>query len=192
MNTVFVKAWNDFLLDCAGVIRRSFHKKKLCPLQPPSADEKYLGNACISSLQCGSGKKSMELEQMVSNKFAPVKFVAKRTCDERIIMRSARNVSQNIIIRSAAHDAFYHTMVIPAQELKDIHQDIDNLRRIKITKQMNPLETRMNPDSSSGIYVVGEARAHARLVDDNRKKATRDKLVKKAATEQRNLAGRVN
>ena len=98
MNTVVVKAWNEFLLDCAGVIHRSFHKTKLCPLQSPSADEKYLGNACIASLSCGSGKKSMELEQMVSTKFAPVKYVAKCTCDERIIMQSARNVSRNIII----------------------------------------------------------------------------------------------
>ena len=107
-------------------------------------------------------------------------------------MQSARNVSQNIIIRSAAYDAVYHTMIIPDQELKDIQQDVYNLRKINITKQMNPLETRMNPDSKSGIYVVGEARAHARIVDKSRKKATRNKLAKKAATEQRNLAARDN
>ena len=44
----------------------------------------------------------------------------------------------------------------------------------------------MNPDSSSGIYVVGEARAHARRVEINRSNVAREKLSKKAATENRN------
>ena len=57
---------------------------------------------------------------------------------------------------------------------------------------MNQLKTRMNPDSSSGIYVVGEDRAHARKVEDNRKKAAQEKLAKKAATEKRNSTARDN
>ena len=129
---------------------------------------------------------------MVSNKFARVKFVSKHTCDERIIMQCQKNVSRNIIIQSAAYDAVYETLVIPAQKLKDVQQEIANLRQIKITKQMNPLETRMNPDSTSGIFVSGEARAHTRIVDKNRKKAAREKQVKKAAAEQRNLTNRDN
>ena len=192
MNTVIVAAWSDFLLDSAGIIRRSFFKTKLCPLQPPSADNKYLGNACVASLQCGTGKKSKELEIMIHDKFAPAKFSSKRTCDEIIIMRSQRNFSRNILIRSAAYDALYKTVVIPAQELKDIQQEIDSQRKIRITKQMNPLKTRMNPDSSSGIYVAGEARAHARLVEINRSNAAREKLNKRAATEKRNSTSREN
>ena len=50
----------------------------------------------------------------------------------------------------------------------------------------------MNPDSSSGIYLSGEARAHARIVNKDRKKAAREKQVKKAAAEQRNLTNRDN
>ena len=69
---------------------------------------------------------------------------------------------------------------------------MSNLKQIKITKQMNPLQTRMNPDSSSGIYVSGEARAHARMVNNNREKAAREKQAKKAATKQRNLTNRDN
>ena len=119
---------------------------------------------------------------MVSEVYAPAKLTAKRTCDERVIFRSQKNLSCNIIIRSAAYNAVYETLVIPGQQLKDIQQDINNQKKIKITKQMNPLETRMNPDSSSGIYVVGEARDHARVVEENRKKAAQEKLAKKAAT----------
>ena len=148
MNTVIVAAWSDFLLDSAGIIRRSFFKTKLCPLQPPSADNKYLGNACVASLQCGTGKKSKELEIMVNDMFAPAKFNSKRTCDERIIMRSQRNFSRNIIIRSAAYDVLYKTVVIPEQELKDIQQEIDSQCKIRITKQMNRLKPQMNPTAS--------------------------------------------
>ena len=184
MNSVLVKTWDDFKVDSAGIIRRSFDKTKLCPLQTPSADTKYLGNACISSLQCGTGKKSKELESMVSDVYAPAKLLAKRTCDEHVILQCRKNWSRNIIIRSAAYDAVYQSVVVPAQELKNMQQDIDNQKKIKITKQMNPLDTRMNQDSSSGIYVCGEARAQARIVQDNRKKALEKKLATKAATEK--------
>ena len=85
-------------------------------------------------------------------------------------MQSARHVSRNAIIQSAAYDTVYHTMVIPDPGLKDMQQDIDNLQKIKITKQMNPLKTKMKPDRSSRIYVFREACAHARLVKREHKK----------------------
>ena len=129
---------------------------------------------------------------MVSGVYAPAKLRAKRTCDEYVIIQSQKNLSRNIIVRSAAYDAVYRSVVVPAQELKDMQQDIDNQKKLKITKQMNPLETRMNPDSSSGIYVCAEARAHSRIVENNRKKAAEDKLRKKAASEKRNSTARDN
>ena len=56
------------------------------------------------------------------------------------------------MICSIAYDTLYNTVVVPAQQLKDIQQEIDTLK-IKVTKKMNPKETRTYPDSSSGIYV---------------------------------------
>ena len=49
---------------------------------------------------------------------------------------------------------------------------------------MNPLDTQMNPDSSSGIYCCGEARAQARIVNNNKKKAAEEKLTRRAAIEK--------
>ena len=54
MNSVLVKAWDDFKLDLAGIIHRSFDKTKLWPVQLPCADTKHLGNACVSSIRCGT------------------------------------------------------------------------------------------------------------------------------------------
>ena len=192
MNTVIVESWSDVMLASARIIRRSFHKTKHFPLQPPSTDKKFLGNACVSSLQCGTGKKSQELESMFSEVYTPAKLSAKRTCDERVIIRSQKNLSRNIFIRSAAYNAVYKTLVIPGQQLKDIQQDIDNQKKIKMTQQMNPLKTWMNPDSSSSIHVIGEAHARARKVEDNTNKSAQEKLAKKAATEKRNSTARDN
>ena len=151
MNTVLVKTWQDFILDSAGVIRRSFVKTKLCPLQSPSANQKFLGNTCISSLQCGTGKKSQELEIMKRDTYAPAKFTSKRTIYEHIIMKTQQCHPHNVIIRSIAYDALYTSVVVPAQKLKDVQQEIDSLKKIKVTKQMNPADTRTNTKSSSGI-----------------------------------------
>ena len=192
MNTVLVKTWQDFIRDSAGVIRRSFDKTKLCPLQPPSADQKYLGNACLSSLQCGTGKKSQELEIMKRKAYAPARFSSKRTTDEHVIINNQQHHPRNVIIRSIVYDAVYKTVVVPAQQLKDVQQEIDSLKKIKITKQMNPADTRMNPNSSSGIYVAGEARAHARLVETNKKIYAQQKAATKVATQARNSTNRRN
>ena len=86
MNTVLVKTWQDFLLDSAGIIRRSFVKTHWCPVEPPSADQKLVGNACLSSLQCGTGKKSQELEIIKREAYAPAAFTSKRTTDEHVII----------------------------------------------------------------------------------------------------------
>ena len=129
---------------------------------------------------------------MVNDMFSSAKFYTKRTCDERITMRSQRNISCKTIIRSAAYDALYKTVVIPVHELKNIHLEIDSQRKINITKKMNPIKTRMNPNSSSGIYVAWEVRAHARRVEINRRNVAREKLSKKAATKKRNSAAREN
>ena len=57
---------------------------------------------------------------------------------------------------------------------------------------MNPLETRMNPDSSSGIHVAGGARARAQPVTENREKDAREKGSKRAETKKRNSTARDN
>ena len=74
----------------------------------------------------------MELEAIVSEVFEPAKLIAKRTCDERIIMRSQKNFSRNIIIRSAAYNALYETAIIPAKWLQDVQQEVDNQRKSKL------------------------------------------------------------
>jgi hypothetical protein len=64
MNMVFSSMWGRFLVKAAPVIISAFLKTKICPLQPPLNDLQYAGHACASSLQCGSGKKAVELEFM--------------------------------------------------------------------------------------------------------------------------------
>ena len=121
---------------------------------------------------------------MVSEVYAPAKLQAKRTCDEHVILQCRKVLSRNIIIRSAAYDAVYKTVVIPAQALKDMQQEIKNQKKIKIMKEMNPLDTQMHPDSSPGIYCCGEACAQAEIVENNKKKAAEEKLTRRAAIEK--------
>ena len=57
---------------------------------------------------------------------------------------------------------------------------------------MHPVDARMNPDSSSRIYVAGEARAHSRLVENNKSKHVQVQEAKKVATEERHSTLRHN
>ena len=47
---------------------------------------------------------------------------------------SLSKANGHVLIRSITYDAVYDTIVVPAQKLKDFQQEIDGLKKIKVTR----------------------------------------------------------
>ena len=105
-----------------------------------------------------------------------------RTCDETVIIRAKSSSSRNLLIRAAAYDAVYQSVVIPAQELKDIQKEIEGAKLIKLGAAADVRESRMNPDSSSGLYVTAKLRAAARRVATLKEQDKREKAEQAVRT----------
>ena len=71
-------------------------------------------------MQCGSGKKASELEAVKADAFSTATLTQERTSNEMVIIKAKNDPSRNLFIRAAAYDAVHHSVVIPAQKLKDI------------------------------------------------------------------------
>ena len=187
MNQVLVATWKRLKVDSGHVIINSYEKTNLVPLKPPSKAE-FAGHACVASMQCGTGKKSMELESVKADVFGTEKLMQERTTDEMVIIKSRNSLSRNLLVRAAAYDAVHHSTVIPAQKLKDMQQEIERAKPIKLGAAADVRESRKNPDTSSGLFVTAELRAKARRVDHLRQKDKQDAQEKAVRTAEKNAA----
>ena len=102
-----------------------------------------------------------------------------------VILKARSNTSQNLLIRAAAYDAVHKSVVVPAQELKDVQQEISNLKTIQIEDLKVQRESRMNPDSTAGLAPSAEMRLQARRMEELKE---RDK--EKAALRAVNMAAK--
>jgi hypothetical protein len=115
--------WIRFLFKAAPRVQSAFEKTNICLLQPSSSDNQYAGHACMSSVQCASGKKAFELEFMKWEVvMAPVAIETIHTCEEHIILSANLDTSCDLLIQSACFDLVKNTMVVPIQELKSVMQ----------------------------------------------------------------------
>ena len=91
------------------------------------------------------------------------------------------------MIRAAAYDVVRTSLVVPVQEMKSIQLGHQRAKEIKLGKSVVDPESRMNPDSSAGLFVNAALRVQARMVEaaKARKKAL-DK-ANKAETAKKNL-----
>ena len=164
MNEVIVDTWWRVAVESGRTIVRSFEKTNLLPLRPPS-DVEYAGFACVSSIQCGTGKKATELEIVKGEVLGSNALTEKRTSNEMVILKAKNDTSRNLLIRAAAYEVVNKTVVVPAQELKNMQQEISHAKTIQVGPAADVRESRMNPDTTSGLFVTSEIRAHARRVD---------------------------
>ena len=184
MNTVIVKMWARLTCESGSLIKRSFEKTHLVPLRPPTAHE-AASNAMISALQIGTGKKATELAILSESIMSPVTVDNITTTDPVVILKARGNTSRNLIIRSAAYDIINRSTVIPAQKIKDVMQELNRAKKVKIPNDI-PKPSRMNPDSSSGLYVTAELRLSARAVSRNKDNFNTEKAAKRIETDMKN------
>ena len=114
-----------------------------------------------------------------------VKLTSKRTRHETVIIRADNSTSRNLLICAAAYNVVYKSVVVPAQELKDIHTKINNSKGIKLGSYAHPHESRMNPDTSSGLYVTAEYRVAARRVQNLKVKDKKEKVEQDVRTAEK-------
>ena len=181
MNKVMVKMWSRLSCEAGNTIKHSFAVTNLLPLKPPSTTE-AAAHACVSAMQIGTGRKSTELSVIRERVMAPVQLLIKTTTDPHVIIRARNNESRNLLIRSAAYQIINKTTVIPAQKLKDAMQEIADSKKVAIPKKTIPTATRMNPDSSTGLYITAELRAEARIVSENKIVFNEEKARKQGET----------
>ena len=186
MNMVLVSMWERLVVESGHTIKKSFEVTNLVPLRPPTQTE-FSGYACVASLQCGSGKKAQELEVVKQEVMGTSKLTSKRTTDEKVILQAENSTSRNLVLRAAAYDIINKTVVIPAQQLKDIQLEINNAKAIKLGSYADPRESRMNPDTSSGLFVTAEYRAAARRVATLKEKDKREKVEQAVRTASKNV-----
>lgn len=170
MNGVLTDMWNRYVIRSAPVIKRSFAVTKIHPLQPPSADNEQASHAFTASLQCAGGKKAMELEHIGREALAPIKLNISLTVEPTVILHAKQCTSRNLVIRAAAYDIVRASLVVPVQEMKRITHEHAAAKNIRIGSSEVQQETRMNPDSSRGLYVTTELRAKARAVQEAKEK----------------------
>ena len=68
--------------------------------------------------------------------------------------------------------------MIPAQEFKDIQQEISNAKKLKLGPSSISKFTRKNPDSTTGLCLNSELRVKARIVSNNNKKFDAEEVKK--------------
>ena len=89
-----------------------------------------------------------------------------------VILQARTDLSYNLLIRSAAYKIINHTTVIPAQNLKDVIQEITVVKKIKIPNEI-PSASWMKSNSSSVLYITSKLRQLARSVAVNKEKRER-------------------
>ena len=79
--------------------------------------------------------------------------------------------------------------LLPNQEIKDLEQETKKQKAINLEAASKVGETsRMNPDSSAGIWMTSAMRGVARRIQDNKNRHEREKEVRKVAAVAKNAA----
>ena len=115
------------------------------------------------------------------------KLTSKRTSNDKVILQAENSTSRNLLLCAAAYDIINKTVVIPAQQLKDIQLEINKAKTIKLGLYANPRESQMNPDTSSGLFVTTEYRAAMRRVTTLKEKDKREKAEQAVRTGSKNV-----
>ena len=80
---------------------------------------------------------------------------------------STQQPSRNILLRAAVHDTVRKRTVLPLQEMKRETMMIHQQKKVKLADE--DANTRINPNSTSGIYLTADKVAQCRKVAANRR-----------------------
>mmetsp|Transcript_6483 Transcript_6483/g.14165 ORF Transcript_6483/g.14165 Transcript_6483/m.14165 type:complete len:596 (+) Transcript_6483:66-1853(+) len=193
-NFVIAKTWQIFMRRNSEAIVSSFEKTCLHPLKfPPADSSKVAGNAAIAAMQIAPGKVADELSRIKEQHTIP--YSVERTTDPQTILRAkeveADGKTRALMIRTSVWDVVNTTLVVPTQEAKKAAQLQASAKQINLGTGAVDTSTRMNQDTSAGLWMNGTARARARMVQKNKKEAEvkAAESKKKAALERERLAG---
>ena len=96
-----------------------------------------------------------------------------RTTDPMVIPREKvrDRLSRNLLIREAAYDTMMNHTVLPLCQIKTIERDTKRRRVLCTTKTSGEYDGfRLNPDSSSVMYMTAVKEAQCCIADENKMK----------------------
>ena len=80
-------------------------------------------------------------------------------------------LSRNLLIRAAAYDIMRERTVLPLHQIKTAEREIKRTRMVRLTNTPGEDDgCRLNPYSSSGIYMTAVKDSQCRIVVENRRK----------------------
>ena len=96
---------------------------------------------------------------------SPVAVDVISTTDPMVILRAQGRPSRKLLIRAVAYDTVKQMTVLPIQEMKSAEMEMRNRRMVRIPNRDGEDEgIRINPDSSSRIYVTASLEAQFILI----------------------------
>ena len=85
----------------------------------------------------------------------------------------------NLLIMEAAYDTVRHRTMLPLQKIKETEVEIRTHRMVIITKKDGEGEpSRINPESSVGMYVTASVEADCRVISHNHNIQEEEKSLK--------------
>ena len=108
---------------------------------------------------------------------APGEAKAIRTTDPMVILRAKGGSPSNLLIREAAYDNVQQRTIIPIKEMKAAKMEMRKRIMVRMPNRDGEEEgSRMNTDSSAGIYVTASVEYQCRLIAQNRKMKEEEKI----------------
>ena len=127
-------------------------------------NSELLGGACTAVMQCAEGKKQVELDILTRNAVEGVEFQTQKSTNLITIIHAKNNTDRNLLVRSVAFEFLNTSLLLPSQEIKRIHQEHMSAKGVKVGTTALKKESRMNADTSMGLYANGAVRAQAKMV----------------------------
>ena len=175
-NTVFVPAWRGWKVKASGAISRAFEKCGIWPLNEDATNYVHgndqlsakFGGSTSRSAQHSSGETPTSSSLVDSEAPSEVGFLRSWKGNEFTLLRAkAAAPERSLLIRSAAHDYFKTSTVVPAQHLQGIliEQELAKKKRIDSSASRAQLG---NPGARSGLYASEAVRKRCREVEEAR------------------------
>ena len=120
----------------------------------------------VASIQTSS----KGINWIVEDTVALIQLEVTRTNDPMVIIRAKGSTQQtlrNILLRAAAYDTVRKRTVLPIQEINIETMMIHQQKKVKLGDE--DAKTRINLNSTSGIYLTAAKVAHCRQVAMNRR-----------------------
>ena len=103
-----------------------------------------------------------------------------RTDDLMVVLREKVRfgASSNLLLRAAAYETIRHRTVMPLQQIKENEMEISTQRMVRMPNKYGEGKlSRMNPESSTGLYVNASVESEWRMISQNWKIQEEEKEI---------------